>query len=225
VNIAANTAPTGQTFDKWTGDVSGVADVNNASTTYTMGSANATVTATYKALPPNPSSDATLSSLTVSQGTLTPSFNASTTTYSVDVASSVSTLTISATANHGAASVSGTGTKPLDIGANTFHIVVTAEDGTTTKAYTITVNRDIDTAVETVESSFNAWSSNGLLIVESKGSPVKSVSVISISGQILKRIETVSERIEISNLPSQQVLAVIVVMSDGKTKTIKIVMQ
>jgi hypothetical protein len=48
VSITANTAPSGQTFDKWTGDVSGVANVNGASTTYTMGSTNAMVTATYK---------------------------------------------------------------------------------------------------------------------------------------------------------------------------------
>jgi hypothetical protein len=48
VTIEANTAPSGKTFDKWTGDVSGIADVNVANTTYKMGNANATITATYK---------------------------------------------------------------------------------------------------------------------------------------------------------------------------------
>ena len=48
VNIAANTAPSGQTFDSWTGDVSGVSDINNANTTYTMGNSDATITATYR---------------------------------------------------------------------------------------------------------------------------------------------------------------------------------
>ena len=48
VNIAANAAPAGQQFDKWTGDVSNVANVNAASTSITMPAANATVTATYK---------------------------------------------------------------------------------------------------------------------------------------------------------------------------------
>jgi hypothetical protein len=52
VNISANTAPSGQVFDKWTGNTGGIADVNSASTTYTMGSANATVTATYKTVTP-----------------------------------------------------------------------------------------------------------------------------------------------------------------------------
>ncbi len=48
VNISANTPPAGQIFDRWIGNVSGVANVNNASTTLTMPSSNITVTATYK---------------------------------------------------------------------------------------------------------------------------------------------------------------------------------
>ena len=48
VNIAAAAAPTGQVFDRWTGDVANVGDVNAASTTIVMPAANATVTATYK---------------------------------------------------------------------------------------------------------------------------------------------------------------------------------
>ena len=49
VNIAAAAAPTGQVFDRWTGDVANVGDVNAASTTIVMPAANATVTATYQA--------------------------------------------------------------------------------------------------------------------------------------------------------------------------------
>ena len=52
VNLVANTAPVGQQFDKWTGDVANIANVNAASTSVTMPSANATVTATYKAITP-----------------------------------------------------------------------------------------------------------------------------------------------------------------------------
>ena len=48
VNISANVAPAGQEFDQWTGDVSGVANVTAANTTYTVGNSNAVVTATYK---------------------------------------------------------------------------------------------------------------------------------------------------------------------------------
>ncbi len=47
VNIQANAPAAGKMFDKWTGDVASVADVNSASTTVTMPSANITVNATF----------------------------------------------------------------------------------------------------------------------------------------------------------------------------------
>ena len=47
VNIAADTPPTGQSFSAWTGDTTGVANVNAAGTTITMPAAAATITATY----------------------------------------------------------------------------------------------------------------------------------------------------------------------------------
>ncbi len=46
--ITADSAPSGQMFDKWTGDTSHVADVNASSTTVTMPAQNITVTAIYK---------------------------------------------------------------------------------------------------------------------------------------------------------------------------------
>jgi len=52
VNIAANCATNTQTFDRWTGDVNKVANVNSANTTITMENSNATVTAICKDLPP-----------------------------------------------------------------------------------------------------------------------------------------------------------------------------
>ena len=88
------------------------------------------------------SNDATLKSLTVSEGTLSPTFSAATTNYTVSVANNISQITISATANDGNANVAGTGNKSLKVGSNPFNIVVTAEDGTTEKTYTVTVTRD-----------------------------------------------------------------------------------
>jgi len=51
VDINADSPPSGQTFDAWIGDTSGIADVNAASTTLTMPAADATITATYVAAP------------------------------------------------------------------------------------------------------------------------------------------------------------------------------
>jgi uncharacterized repeat protein (TIGR02543 family) len=85
------------------------------------------------------SDDADLSSLTVSQGTLSPAFNANTTSYTVDVANDVASITISVTANSNAI---GDGTKTLEVGSNLFEIAVTAESGTQ-KTYTVVVNREL----------------------------------------------------------------------------------
>ena len=87
-----------------------------------------------------PSSDATMATLTVNAGELKPAFSAGTTSYTVSVANSVASITIGATANHEEATVEGTGMKNLSVGANIFIIVVTAEDGTVNE-YTVTVTR------------------------------------------------------------------------------------
>jgi hypothetical protein len=93
-----------------------------------------------RAAPVVQSNDATLRNLTVDEGTLMPSFSANTTDYSVNVANSVSSITLSATASHHAANVTGAGSQSLSVGSNSFNIVCTAEDGTT-ETYTVTVNR------------------------------------------------------------------------------------
>jgi len=53
VTITANTPPTGQIFDKWSGDIAGVSDINSASTNLTMQAQNIYVSALYKAPPSN----------------------------------------------------------------------------------------------------------------------------------------------------------------------------
>ena len=103
------------------------------------------ITVTRKA---QPSTDATLSSLTLSGidfGTFAPG----TTTYSVEVANSVSTTTLTATPNHIAASYvvkigtveDADGAVSLAVGSNVITVEVTAEDGSATSAYTVTVTR------------------------------------------------------------------------------------
>ncbi len=81
-----------------------------------------------------------LTSLSTSVGGI--NFNASTTSYSLNVDSNVTSVNISATASTGA-SVSGTGSKSLGYGSNKFNIVVTAQSGSK-KTYSITVNRKDD---------------------------------------------------------------------------------
>jgi hypothetical protein len=50
VNISANAAPSGYQFDDWIGNTSGIADVDDPTTTLTVPGANQTITATYQAV-------------------------------------------------------------------------------------------------------------------------------------------------------------------------------
>jgi uncharacterized repeat protein (TIGR02543 family) len=89
-----------------------------------------------------PQSDASLSSLTLSGGVaLSPSFHANTTSYTASVANEVSSVTLTAAAKHAGAIVSGAGAKTLSVGPNTFYVVGTAQDGVSTKTYTVVVTR------------------------------------------------------------------------------------
>lgn len=103
------------------------------------------------------SSNANLKSLSVSRGTLSPAFNPSTTSYNVSVGDSVSSIVINADKQDGGASISGTGTKNLNYGNNTFSIVVTAPSGTK-KTYTINVNRK---DVRSNDASLKSLSASG----------------------------------------------------------------
>jgi YD repeat-containing protein len=86
------------------------------------------------------SSDATLKSLTVSAGSL--SFDANTTSYTVNVSNNVTNIIVTGMANHANATVTSNVTdKQLNVGNNVINITVTAEDGTT-KTYTVTVVRE-----------------------------------------------------------------------------------
>ena len=105
-----------------------------------------TVTVT-RAEPVVPFTDATLSSLELSDVPLT--FDSDTTSYEVSVAHDVEQTTVTATANNEGASyvlklgeeTDEDGTVELAVGSNVVSVEVTAEDGETTRTYTVTVTR------------------------------------------------------------------------------------
>ena len=94
------------------------------------------------------SKDATLSALTLS-GIDFGTFTSGTTSYTAQVANSVSQTTVTPTVNHSGASyvikLGGAtdvdGVVPLNVGSNVITVEVTAEDDSTTRTYTITVTR------------------------------------------------------------------------------------
>ncbi len=88
----------------------------------------------------NKSSDNTLKSLSVSGYTLNPKFKSSTTSYTINVANTVTGLNVSAVPNNSKAKVTVTGNKSWKVGVNTITIKVTAENGNI-KNYTVNVIR------------------------------------------------------------------------------------
>ena len=81
-----------------------------------------------------------LSSLKVSSGTLSPSFNKNTTSYSVTVENSVTSISLSGSREDSKSYVSGLGSHNLDEGPNKIYVKVTAQNGST-KTYTVTITR------------------------------------------------------------------------------------
>lgn len=89
---------------------------------------------------PTKSSNNYLSSLKVSEGTLSPEFSFRTYNYTVNVGEEVNSIKVTAKAEHNKATVSGTGTKKLEPGENKINVTVKAEDGKE-RTYTIIVNK------------------------------------------------------------------------------------
>ena len=129
--------------------VTGVAPSTSSTATITTSrtnypSATATVSGT------SASNISTLSALTLSAGTLSPTFASSTTSYTATVLSDTSTVTVTPTRSQENATItvngttvssgSASGSISLSVGANTITVIGTAQDGTTT-TYTITVTR------------------------------------------------------------------------------------
>ena len=98
---------------------------------------------TVKVENPAASSNANLASLKPSSGTLTPKFNANTTSYTVEVPYTTTSLSLSAVAADKNAKVATSGKTALAVGKNTQVVTVTAPSGAT-KKYTVVITRAAD---------------------------------------------------------------------------------
>ncbi|MFJ7733511.1 S-layer homology domain-containing protein [Lysinibacillus sp. NPDC097231] len=124
-----------------------------AATQEEVDEALATLTATQNALVKKPTAPTSgLGSLIPSTGALNPSFSSEVTNYTMNVGYATSQLSFLATPSNPGATVTMTvngqvvtnGLVPLQIGANT--VVITVQDGTGVKQYTITVYRAADSS-------------------------------------------------------------------------------
>ena len=101
------------------------------------------------------SSNASLGSIVISAGTLSPEFSAATKDYTATVDYSCSSLAVTANPADSKASVTSvTGNDSLEVGENTVSVVVTAEDGSTS-TYNIVVTRRAEDDPENADKQDN----------------------------------------------------------------------
>lgn len=167
-----------------------------------------------------PSNNNNLTSLSVTPGGI--NFNGGT-SYSTSVGADVTSVTVSAAAQDSKASVSGTGTRNLNYGANEIKITVTAEDGSK-KVYTINVNRKDDRSSNNNLASLSV--SGGKLIPGfSKGNTKYSMEVPFETSKINvnAKAEDAKSKVTISNpeLVAEEVtqVKITVTAENGVSKT------
>jgi hypothetical protein len=149
VGLTSNTfTRTLNTFAGWNTQANGTGTpyANSASVTL---SADTTLFAQWT------SRDATLSALSISQGTISQTFASATTSYTASVKNSVDSITVTPTRTQANATIqvrvgagsyasvtsgSASSALALSLGSNTVNVLVTAQDGTT-NTYTITITR------------------------------------------------------------------------------------
>ena len=131
------------------------------------------------------SSVASLSNLAISSGTLAPSFASGINSYAASVSNATASITVTPTATDPAATITVNGTEvtsgsafgpvALVVGSNTITVIVTAQDGTTTDTYTISVSR----APSSIVALSNLTISQGILIPVFNSSTLSYVASVS----------------------------------------------
>ncbi len=111
---------------------------------------------------PKPSANANLSSIKVSNATLSPAFNPNTTEYTATVRYEIASINITGAVADGKSTYSGGGTFDLQVGDNERVLTVTAQDGTK-KSYTINIKRMSEQ--ETLDADQAARDANPTLVV------------------------------------------------------------
>ena len=152
----------------------------------------------------------TLSDLTLSSGTLSPSIASDNTSYSASVVNAVTSIIITPTVTDETASMKVNGTTvasgsasasiPLSVGLTTITIVVTAEVGATTSIYTISIERP-PSSVSTL---------SGLVLSNGTLSPAFTFGTASYAAAVANTTTTVTIRPTVSD-------ATAIVKVDGTT--------
>lgn len=173
---------------------------------------------TYTVTVIRPSTNADLSALTISTGTLAPTFSAATTAYTATVGSGTSTITVTPTRANDKAKIevrinsssytevssgSASSSLSLNVGSNTVDIRVTAQDGTTIKTYTVTVTRpsnNVDLSALTISSGTisPSFTASTTTYTASVANNVSSITVTATKAETSASLEA---RVSVSGQP------------------------
>jgi M6 family metalloprotease-like protein len=147
------------------------------------------------------SSNATLSNLTVNEGTLSPDFDSAVTQYTVNVKNNVKNITIDAITTHTYATATGAKMYALNVGDNVFNIDVTAEDEMTAKTYTVTVNRENQVGIKNVDTECIVYPNptTGMVYIKNVTGKIPEVTVYNVMGKTLLYVE--QNQIDFSTFP------------------------
>lgn len=178
---------------------------------------------------PTKSNNNNLNSLTISNVTLNPAFNASITTYNATVDYDISSVNINASKAHDKATINGLGTKELKVGLNEINIEVVAEDGSK-KTYSIKITRKEeekidpssatpDTIINSMKYKNDADSISGFTLGQNI-SDIKNNINSKASGIETKMYDSKGNEIESGLIATGQKIKVTI---NGKSKTYTVV--
>ena len=187
-----------------------------------------------------PSANADLANIALSNGTLSPGFTSATTVYSTSVANAINSITFTPTASdatsvikvNGVAVTTGAASVlPLIVGANTITTIVTAQDGTTTKTYTVTVTRapSADAALANIGLSAGTlnpvFSPSETTYTSNVSNTTTGITVVPVAnnGNAVVTVNgtTVASGSPSGNIPlnvGPNVITIVVTAQDGTTK-------
>ncbi len=191
------------------------------------------------------SSNADLSSLTLSAGSLDPAFASGTEEYTANVANSVNTIEVTPTVDAGTSTVTvngdtvtnGGASDPitLNVGANTITVVVTAQDSST-KTYTVEVTRaassnadlssltlsagSLDPAFASGTEEYTANVANSVNTIEVTPTVDAGTSTVTVNGDTVTN-GSASDPIALN--VGANTITVVVTAEDSSTKTYMIV--
>jgi hypothetical protein len=200
----------------------------------------ASVTAAYYVV----STDATLSSLYLTgvdfyygytyECELNPTFSSDITNYTVNVPFEVQEVYIGASRNAYYATVTGDVSsdwydrKQLQVGQTVFHIIVTAEDGETTRTYTVTVHREKDNSItetETAMEKIKAYPNPAQTQFTVTNTEDADIYLFNILGQKVLQTHGTEKNTVINTAPFPQGVYVLKVVKDNVSTVHKVVVE